>query len=555
LALVTVALVAGTACTGRIGASSGGGGLPTGAAGPINPGLVVAHRLNNVEYDNTIRDLVGIDSRPSAAFGFPDDAYIEGFDNNADALTVPPLLLEKLQAATEAVAAGALDTSAANAPVRGRIMTCDPAKAGESACATQILTAFASRAFRRPVAATEVAGYAGLIDVAKGAGDGFEQGIAAALQAILLSPRFLYRVEANPGVGRIAALDDFEVASRLSYFLWSSMPDDALLARAAAGGLHDAVAVAGEADRMLSDPKAAALVSNLAGEWLGSRELAVEQITLTDVTFDDQLRAAMAGEAAAFLGAMLTGDHAISELLGSTSVFVNDRLAAHYGFAAAGTLGAAMVQIPLPDSRRAAGILGQANTLTVTSMRDRTSPTRRGKWVSENLLCVAIPPPPPMIPPLDAPSTTAPTSARDRLAQHRQKGTSCYGCHQYIDPLGFGLEHFDPVGRWRDTDSGAAIDATGNVPVSNAPFDGAVSLAGAVAADPRFLDCVIRKLMTYALGRSLVTTPTAGTPLDDTAGLADIRARLGSSSAQLRQLVELVATSPAMTMRLGEDSP
>jgi hypothetical protein len=160
-----------------------------------------------------------------------------------------------------------------------------------------------------------------------------------------------------------------------------------------------------------------------------------------------------------------------------------------------------------------------------------------------------------MIPPLDAPSTTAPTSARDRLAQHRQKGTSCYGCHQYIDPLGFGLEHFDAVGRWRDTDGGAAIDATGSVPVSNAPFDGAVSLAGAVAADPRFLDCVIRKLMTYALGRSLVTAPIAGTPLDDSAGLADIRSRLGSSSARLRQLVELVATSPAMTMRLGEDSP
>ena len=213
------ALAAIAGCTGRVGPTSGPGGstvLPPGATGPINPGRVVAHRLNNIEYDNTIRDLLGVDSKPSSTYGFPDDAYVEGFDNNADALTAPPLLLEKLQTATEAIVTAALSPGAA---ARARIMVCDPAKAGEAACATQILSSFASRAFRRPVTADEVSGYAKLIDVAKSVGDGFDQGIGAALQAILLSPRFLFRVEANPGAGVNAPLDDYEVASRLSYFL------------------------------------------------------------------------------------------------------------------------------------------------------------------------------------------------------------------------------------------------------------------------------------------------------------------------------------------------
>jgi hypothetical protein len=165
-----------------------------------------------------------------------------------------------------------------------------------------------------------------------------------------------------------------------------------------------------------------------------------------------------------------------------------------------------------------------------------------------------IPPPPPMIPQLDPPSTTAPTSVRERLAAHRAKGSSCNGCHQYIDPIGFGLEHFDAVGRWRDTDNGVAIDATGEVPLTKVPFDGAVSLAAAVGNDPRFLDCMIKKLMTYAVGRTLVTTPSAATPMDDSGGLADLRAQLGSTDARIDRLIELVASSPAMTMRLGEES-
>src|SRR4029079_19650520 len=189
-ALAAAAIAAALAgCTGKVGGGGGAGGfggstvLPPGATGPINPGRVVAHRLNNVVCDNTVRDLLGVDLKPSSTYGFPDDAYVEGFDNNADALTAPPLLLEKLQTATEALVGAALSSSTAGA----RIMVCDPAKTGEAACATQILSAFATRAFRRPVTADEVAGYAKLIDVAKSVGDSFQQGISAGLQAILLS--------------------------------------------------------------------------------------------------------------------------------------------------------------------------------------------------------------------------------------------------------------------------------------------------------------------------------------------------------------------------------
>jgi hypothetical protein len=561
---------AGTAgASGLAGAAAGAAGaaggapavpvppamLPQSTSGPINPGRVTAHRLNKVEFDNTLRDLLGLDLKPSSTFGFPDDTYIEGFDNNADALTASPLLLEKYQAAVGAVVAAALDVAPANAAVRARVVTCDPAKAGEAACATQILAAFATRAWRRPVAASEVAPYAALVTLAHSLGDGFEQGLAAALQAMLRAPSFLFRVEANPGAGKVAALSDYELASRLSYFLWSSMPDAELFARAAAGSLHMPDELGRQVTRMLQDPKSAALISNLAGEWFGSRELAVEQITLTDVTFDDELRASMARETELFLGEMLTGTHPLGDLLGGNFVFVNQRLATHYGLPGAAAMGPTFARVTLPDDKRAGGLLTQANYLTVMSLRDRTSPTKRGKWISENLLCVVVPPPPPMIPQLPVNDTTAPLSARDRLAVHRQKGSTCNGCHQLIDPLGLALEHYDAVGRWRDTDSGAVIDATGAVPITNVPFDGAISLAGALKQDSRFAACVVRKVLTYALGRSLVTSPGAGAELDDAAGVADLQKQTTAPGGTLARLVDLVARSPAMTMRIGDVQP
>jgi hypothetical protein len=305
--------------------------------------------------------------------------------------------------------------------------------------------------------------------------------------------------------------------------------------------------------RMIQDPKSASLFSNLAGEWLGARELAVEQITLPDVTFDADLRAAMASEAELYLRELLTGTHAVTDLVGASFTFVNQRLATHYGLAATG-LGAAFTRVALPDAKRAGGVLTQANYLTVNSLRDRTSPTRRGKWISENLLCVTVPPPPPMIPQLPAQDTTAPTSARARLLVHRMKGATCNACHQLIDPMGLGFEHYDAVGRWRDTDAGAAIDVTGNVPGTDAAFDGAVDLATELKQDARLQPCVARKLLTYALGRTLVLAPAPGDELDDAAGVADLVTRVGATGT-LAQLVDAVAHSPAMTMRIGDVQP
>jgi hypothetical protein len=217
----------------------------------------VAHRLNKVEYDNTIRDLIGVDLKPSGQFGFPDDTYVEGFDNNADSLTASPLLLEKYQLAADSVVARALDPAPANASLRAQIMVCDPAKTSPSACATQILTAFATRAFRRPVVASEIAPYLTMLDTAAAVGDGFEPAIAAALKAMLLSPKFVFRVEANPVAGQVAPLSDYELASRLSYFIWSSMPDAELFRQAASQVLHGADELRRQITRMLKDPKAA----------------------------------------------------------------------------------------------------------------------------------------------------------------------------------------------------------------------------------------------------------------------------------------------------------
>jgi hypothetical protein len=268
--------------------------------------------------------------------------------------------------------------------------------------------------------------------------------------------------------------------------------------------------------------------------------------------FDDALRLAMEQEAKLFIRELLTTDHPLTDMLGSDFVFVNQRLANHYGLPNAASLGADMQKLAVADPNRRGGVLTQANFLTVMSQRDRTSPTRRGKWVSENLLCVAIPPPPPKIPELVPNDQKMPTSTRERLEAHRRKGSTCNGCHQYMDPLGLAFEHYDAVGRWRETDLGAAIDATGAVPTTDVPFDGALGLASALKNDGRFVDCIIRKFFTYALGRGLRLAPAAGSDIDDAAGLADVKTRLLAGVPTLSRLVELIAESPLMTMRSGE---
>ncbi|HEY0715302.1 MAG TPA: DUF1592 domain-containing protein, partial [Polyangia bacterium] len=391
-ALGLVFLSAGPACVGEItpgsssstGAGSPGGITPSGAPldptanvpppsntpavmvgnVAIEPGRVVAHRLNRVEYDNTARDLFfGLDLKPAAAF--PIDNFAEGFDNNAQELGMSNLLMEKyLDAADQLVKAAFADTN-----VRGRLVTCrldaSDAAANET-CAKTSLAAFLERAYRRPVAADDLAPYHTLMNSAKSAGDRADLQLQLAMRAVLVSPGFLYRIEPDPPQGKTRALADFEVASRLSYFLWSSMPDDELMKQARAGALQKPEEVSRQVKRMLADGRAAALVDNLAGQWLYGRQIPelAPDATLFP-SFDASLRDALRTEMTLYLREILLGGGSALALLKSNFTFANRRLAEHYGLPEARTLGNDFVRVPLTTDRRG-GLLTQAGWLTVT---------------------------------------------------------------------------------------------------------------------------------------------------------------------------------------------
>ena len=535
----------GSGMSGMIGMTGAGG--EGGAPGPQQPGVlapgrVTLHRLNRLEYDNTIRDLLGLDLRPSRAFQFVTDEFGDGFNNNADALTLSGLDVEKYVSAAREVAARALDPM--NAAARARVLLCNPAGA-EAACGQKILLELGRRAFRRPVTAAEMAPYATLIALAVQNGDSFERGVQLALQAILLAPDFLFRVEldAEPQVAH--ALGGFELASRLSYFIWSSMPDEELFARAGANTLGDPAQLVRQVRRMLADAKATALGDNLVGQWLSTLKLAEMELDAgLFPTWDEPLRAAMTEEVRQLFATVLAGDAPIGELLTARFTFANRRLGQHYGLPNAAALPAdRFVRVALADDRRG-GILRQGSFLTLTAFPDRHSPVKRGKWVRDHLLCRPPPPPPGNIPNFE-PGKLAAGTLREKLEKlHETRGPVCASCHALIDPAGFAFEHYDGIGAWRDTDNGLPIDATGKLPDTDAPFDGAGELAAAVERDPRFLACVTRKVLSYALGRGLTDT--------DEPAITELAAKLSAGGGTLPLLIELTAQSPLLTMRQGE---
>jgi hypothetical protein len=412
--------------------------------------------------------------------------------------------------------------------------------ADESACARQVLAAFAPRALRRPVAEDELARLVALYDGARTDGDPFAQAMTQPLQALLTSPHFLFRVELDPDPQSTIPhpLSEYELASRLSYFLWSSMPDDDLFAAAAESRLHDQDELSRQVVRMLADPKAAAFVENFAGQWLWLRNLPSAQPDPTLFpSFDEPLRDAMRMETESFFRDLLGGGAGMDRLLTADWSFVNDRLAAHYGMDPVGS--DQPQKVPLPDERR--GLLGQGSLLTVTSHATRTSPTRRGKWVLEQLLCDAPPPPPNGVNRnLDDEGITTGT-LRQRLEAH-VKNPTCAACHTTIDPVGFGLEHFDAIGAWRDLDSGLPVDATGNLGTKT--FDGAVEEGDVVAGDSRFPSCVAQQVATYALGRPML--------YEDKGRLDQLTADFAATGYRLPELIRLVVTNEAFRMRRGE---
>jgi mono/diheme cytochrome c family protein len=395
---------------------------------------------------------------------------------------------------------------AADTPSRDRIFTCFPTRPAEEAdCAKTILSALARRAYRRPVTAADLEAPLRFYQEARAAG-GFEAGIETALRAILASTEFLFRIERDPrGVAPNTAyrVSDLELASRLSFFLWSSIPDDELLGAAIAGTLKQPSVLEQQVRRMLADPRSDALVTNFAGQWLYLRNLAVatpDNRMFPD--FDDNLRQAFRQESELFFESIVKEDRNVLDLLRAKYTFVNERLARHYGIP--NVYGSRFRRVTLSDDSVRGGLLGQGSILTVTSYANRTSPVLRGKWILENILGTPPPPPPPNVPPLQETIGSGKVlSMRERMAQHRVN-PACSGCHQLMDPAGLSMENFDAVGRWRTrTEAGAAVDSSGGLP-GGATFEGVAGLRTALLARPEpFVNTVTEKLMTYALGRGL----------------------------------------------------
>jgi hypothetical protein len=383
-------------------------------------------------------------------------------------------------------------------------MTCTPASpASEDACATRILTALARRAFRRPVTAADVRPLLAFYREGRTEGS-FDHGIDRALNRLLISPEFLLRVETDPPKtppGTAYRISDVSLASRLSFFLWNSIPDEELLTLAEQKRLNDPAVLDRQVRRMIADPRFDSFVETFAGQWLFLRNLpASVPVQQNYPDFDDTLRQAFRTETEMFFKSVIREDRSALDLLRADYTFLNERLATHYGIGDVKGTRFRRVTLP-PGSRR--GLLGQGSILTVTSYPDRTSPVVRGKWILENLLGTPPPSPPPGVPPLKPPSfATKVLSVRERMVDHRRNPT-CAGCHAMMDPLGLALENFDAVGKWRALDeSGSPIDASGGMP-DGTKFDGPDGLRQALLGSDRFVMTLTEKLMTYALGRGV----------------------------------------------------
>jgi len=420
-------------------------------------------------------------------------------------------------------------------PSRRKILVCQPSSAGrtvsttdfgtarstsasdsaEDACARRILTTLTRQAYRKPVDATTLGVLMDFYKRGRESGGSFDRGIESALQFVLASPEFLFRVEPDPSqaVASVAAtgssvaggsvyrLSDLALASRLSFFLWSSLPDEPLLQAAEQGKLKQPAVLEQQVRRMLADPKSKTLIDNFAEQWLHLRNLKNSNPDLVAFPdFDDNLRQAMKEETELFFDSIMREDRSLMDLLNADYTFVNERLARHYGIP--DVYGSRFRRVPVSNEARR-GLLGQASILTVPSYPNRTSPVERGKWILTNLLGVPPQPPPPNVPPLQ--DTTADgrvLALRERMERHRASPT-CAGCHRLMDPIGFSLENFDGIGRWRDKEEGLAIDASGTL-FTGASIDGVVALRREIAKRPDvFVGVITEKMLTYALGRGL----------------------------------------------------
>lgn len=502
-------------------------------------GHVMSRRLNRHEYDRTIRDLIGMDLQPGRLLP-ADGAGGEGFDTVGDTLFTSALAVEKyLDAADEVLDAVLPEDPDGLGPdaieARRRILIANPGEQlapGEAA--RRVVAEFARRAFRRPVTGEEVGRLLTMFERGWARGDGFDASVRLALKAVLVSPHFLFLVEPEPEASGTQPLGAFPLASRLSYFLWSSMPDEELWVAAETGDLLRPEGYQAQIRRMLKDPRASALGERFALQWLELERLGGE--VRPDAgrfpEFDAELADSMRAEVVAFFNDLIREDRSLIELIDSRHAFVNERLAGLYGLE--GVRGDELRRVAVTDPARG-GVLGMPAIHAVTSFPLRTSPVLRGKWILEVLLGERVPPPPPDVPPLKVSEegVTA-ASLREQLQLHRQD-PNCAACHDRMDPLGFGMETFDVLGRWRGREDGHEVDASGVLP-SGERFSGPAELKGILLRrQDQVMRHFVRKLTGYAFGREL-------NAFDDCVARDAMKA-LEATGHRPSALIETIATS------------
>jgi len=466
---------------------------------PRNPGRPIVRRLNRNEYNYTVRDLFGVNFFPGREFP-ADGAGGEGFDNVGDALFVPPVLMEKYLAASKKI----IDDIYAKPDLLGRLLVSKPSeKVQPRDAAKNVLKYNASLVFRRMATDEDISSMLGLAEKNLSEGRPYEESLKAPLQSLLMHPSFLFRSEADQPGKNEWKIDNFELPTRLSYFLWSSTPDRQLLKLASEGKLSDNAVLAQQVERLLNDPRSEAIARHFAGQWLGFDE--VREVADPDTKrfpmFTPTLRTAMYRESVEFFNHLIKDNRPVTDLLDANYTFANEELARHYGIP--GIAGPQMQKVALTDRNRG-GVIGQASILVTTSVPLRTSPVKRGKWILDSLLGTPPPPPPPDagVLPGDDKSPEGLTF-RQQLEKHRDQ-PNCAGCHSKIDPLGFGLENFDAVGRWRSTDAnGKPVDSKAELPGGLGFSTPAELKRILLESDDLFLRNIARKMLAYSLGRPL----------------------------------------------------
>jgi hypothetical protein len=522
-------------------------------------GDTMNRRLSRTEYNNTLRDLFGVDLHagdllPSEGGGG------EGFDNAGATLFTTPVLMEKYLEAAELV----LSTLLPGPDTKDKTKSADKVEAEKledlrrklliavpgpqitpREAARKVLDAFLPRAFRRPVTAKDVERYLSLVDSAAKRGDSYEQSLKLALKGVLVSPSFLFLTETPPERPGVYRLDHYEVASHLSYFLWGTMPDAELLQLASQGKLHDDTVLHAQVQRMMRDPRARGLADGFAAQWLGIRPLGVtiRPDAKAFPEFDRELAAVMREETLLVFDTIVHEDRSVLEILDANYIFVNERLAALYKID--GIKGPQMQRVKLNDPLRG-GVLGQASILAVTSFPHRTSPVLRGRWILEELLGTEVPPPPPDVPVLnERKKDDTALTIRQKLEKHRSKA-ECANCHSRMDPLGFGLENFDVLGRWRTEQAGQPIDSVGVLPTGE-KFNGPVELKKLLLEKrrPEFLRNLCRKLLGYALAREIRRV--------DMRVVTDCVQALEQGDFRMSRVLETIVTSYPFAHRYQKD--